>query len=524
MKILKLIYVCLLLLCCHACRNRPYPYTLQAADTLVYDHPDSACTLLVRMKDSILTEPQSTQMYYQLLCIKARDKAYVTHTSDSALLQVLHYYEDRNDKKHLPEAYYYAGRVYSDLKDAPQALNYYQKATELLEGGSDYRLMKVIYSQMGELFFYQDVYEEAMKAFKKAYLYNELLEDDRGMVINLRFIGHTFIARNDIDSALYYYQNAYKLAQKTNKDFLIDISQNALSSLYIQIGEYAQALNLLNAQKHKNTPNNHILLATIYQQTEKLDSAAFYYNLLSNSNNIYTQQTIHRGMAEIAQKHHDCDAAIEHTKQYQILTDSIQRISVSESILKMQSLYNYQLREKANNKLIADNVRQRFWNIIISLILVIISLIFIVYYMQTKQRKKQLQHSLKEIEKLEHTIKLNNQECQSRIAKFKQSEIYNKFHTIASFEELKEEDWIELQDEINATYKNFTSRLYTLYPISKIELRICLLIKADISTSNIALLTGRTKSTITSARKKLYEKVYGQKGDAKMWDDLILSL
>lgn len=49
-------------------------------------------------------------------------------------------------------------------------------------------------------------------------------------------------------------------------------------------------------------------------------------------------------------------------------------------------------------------------------------------------------------------------------------------------------------------------------------------IKADISTSNIALLTGRTKSTITSARKKLYEKVYGQKGDAKMWDDLILSL
>lgn len=229
-------------------------------------------------------------------------------------------------------------------------------------------------------------------------------------------------------------------------------------------------------------------------------------------------------MAEIAQKHHDCDAAIEHTKQYQILTDSIQRISVSESILKMQSLYNYQLREKANNKLIADNVRQRFWNIIISLILVIISLIFIVYYMQTKQRKKQLQHSLKEIEKLEHTIKLNNQECQSRIAKFKQSEIYNKFHTIASFEELKEEDWIELQDEINATYKNFTSRLYTLYPISKIELRICLLIKADISTSNIALLTGRTKSTITSARKKMYEKVYGQKGDAKMWDDLILSL
>ena len=27
----------------------------------------------------------------------------------------------------LPEAYYYAGRVYADLGNAPQALDYYQK-------------------------------------------------------------------------------------------------------------------------------------------------------------------------------------------------------------------------------------------------------------------------------------------------------------------------------------------------------------------------------------------------------------
>lgn len=137
--------------------------------------------LLEGLQDSIFLQPRSTQMYYHLLTVKARDKAYLSHTSDSLILSVLRYYERRNDKKHLPEAYYYAGRVCADLQDAPQALGYYQKAADLLEGNKDYRLITVVYSQMGELFLYQDVYEEALKAYRKAYQYAAKLEDRRGI-------------------------------------------------------------------------------------------------------------------------------------------------------------------------------------------------------------------------------------------------------------------------------------------------------------------------------------------------------
>ena len=84
----------LLLLCLYACNNKPYPHTMQVADKLVYSNPDSACLLLEQLRDSITTEPKATQIYYQLLNIKARDKAYITHTSDSLILEVLHYYED----------------------------------------------------------------------------------------------------------------------------------------------------------------------------------------------------------------------------------------------------------------------------------------------------------------------------------------------------------------------------------------------------------------------------------------------
>ena len=91
-------------------------------------------------------------MYYRLLCIKANDKAYILHTSDSLILPVLHYYIEKDDERHLPEAYYYAGRVYRDLGDAPQALEYFEKAAEALPEDGGYKLKSKIYSQMGTLF------------------------------------------------------------------------------------------------------------------------------------------------------------------------------------------------------------------------------------------------------------------------------------------------------------------------------------------------------------------------------------
>lgn len=50
------------------------------------------------MKEKIAAENKQTQMYYQLICLKAKDKAYITHTSDSSILQILKYYEQKGEK------------------------------------------------------------------------------------------------------------------------------------------------------------------------------------------------------------------------------------------------------------------------------------------------------------------------------------------------------------------------------------------------------------------------------------------
>lgn len=578
MRLTKSLSILLLSLCFYACGNKPYPHTMQIADTLVYSNPDSAYKLLEQIKDSITAQPQSTQMYYHLLSIKAKDKAYITHTSDSLIQYILHYYENKNDEKHLPETYYYAGRVYSDLGDAPQALDYYQKAAELLEGSTNYQLLKVVYSQMGELFLYQDVYEEAMEAFRKAFRYDTLKKDNRGMIIDLCNIGATFTAFNNADSALHYYQKAYAQAKRIENKKLMDRVQSYLMSLYIQLEQYDLAKTTLKSLDYHQLQNQIAtctIAANLFYQTGEKDSAKYYYRKLLYFGNIYAQQAAHWGLAKIAQKESNCRSALDHIKQYNDWTDSIKKIIDSENIRKAQSYYNYQLREKENAQLQKANAQQKQWVIYSIITIILLTTFYIIHTLYAKEKKNKLKaqlNKLKQIEEeqyrksnlfieenkqkikeLEKEIQIRNknndamrqlllaqkeqilrmnskieadqkEQSLAEIA-FHQSEIYGKFRDAANGNgTIETKDWEILRIKVDHCYKDFTKRLRAIYPVSEIEMKICLLIKIKINVTGISLITGRSKSAIVSARKKLYEKTHGESCKPEQWDAFVLSL
>ena len=109
-------------------RGPQYPAVLETADSLAYVNPDSAVALLRSVDAEMRRAQPSVRHRYDLLALKAQDKADLPLTSDSLILDILQYYEHGGDPNLLPEAYYYAGRVYRELGDAPQAIGYFQKA------------------------------------------------------------------------------------------------------------------------------------------------------------------------------------------------------------------------------------------------------------------------------------------------------------------------------------------------------------------------------------------------------------
>jgi hypothetical protein len=89
---------------------------------------------------------------------------------------------------------------------------------------------------------------------------------------------------------------------------------------------------------------------------------------------------------------------------------------------------------------------------------------------------------------------------------------------------MKDEDWLELEQVVNSVYTNFTERLYSLYRLSAQDYHVSLLTKVRLQPKEIAMLTAHSKESVASTRSRLYQKVFGEKGSSKDWDDFILSL
>lgn len=83
--------------------------------------------------------------------------------------------------------------------------------------------------------------------------------------------------------------------------------------------------------------------------------------------------------------------------------------------------------------------------------------------------------------------------------------------------------WNELEKTVEESSPKFKSNLYVLAggDIKASDLHMALLIKCGVSPANIAMLVGRSKSTITFRRKDMGKKFFDRDMDANTVDELI---
>lgn len=105
------------------------------------------------------------------------------------------------------------------------------------------------------------------------------------------------------------------------------------------------------------------------------------------------------------------------------------------------------------------------------------------------------------------------------------SDVYQRLQSCLNHgRSLTQQDWTELTEVVNGIYTGFTEKLYSLYRMSEQDYHVSLLIKVRVQPKDIALLTAHSKESVASTRSRLYQKVFGQKGSSKDWDDFVLTL
>lgn len=77
---------------------------------------------------------------------------------------------------------------------------------------------------------------------------------------------------------------------------------------------------------------------------------------------------------------------------------------------------------------------------------------------------------------------------------------------------------------LEAFFPAFKDRIVEICKLTDFKLRLCMLIKLGFSIAEIAHLTQHSAEAVTSARRRMAQKAFGEGSTPGDWDDFILSL
>ncbi len=541
---------------------------LQQIDSIAEVNADSAVAMIKTINRDTLSG-NDNKYYYDLLKIRTNDKAYIAHTSDSAILSVINYFENHDFNNLLPVAYYYGGRVYSDLGDAPQALEYFHKALDCPNINS--HTMAVAYAQIAGIYNEQKVFDLAIPAYKKAIELNSKNNNYNGIIYNTQGLGNIYSKKEEEDSALILYNEALKLAEKIKNTKLSNSLRLSIGKFHINKNNYVDAYDILSSVQSNQLREDSIVItntfAHLYYRLNNVDSTIYYCSKLIKSQSLNAQLNGYNILANLHIHNNQTKDAYDAIVMSTRLSDSIRKINTPYEIRRLSSIYNYQIRERENNKLKQEAQEYEIKIIYLcSSIFIIVVVALITTYalrMRNKAQKEKINRILgehyqsqnlisnaeKRISTLEDLLANETNKSQSLInelaiqkeslqlftqqAKLREdatnaietSDIANQFRkALDGNTNPTKEDWKQLDDYINLQFPGFKNVLYKLAKLSEIEYQVCLLLKAKFTPTEITKLVNLSKSGLGNARKRLFVKAFKTDGTASDWDKFIISL
>lgn len=164
----------------------------------------------------------------------------------------------------------------------------------------------------------------------------------------------------------------------------------------------------------------------------------------------------------------------------------------------------------------------------IFLLFVVLSFAYILHRdkRRMEQEKKRVEQALHQLEQERQTMPEPVREAMHSLEdEFHNSDFYTALHRrLAAGDRLSDDDWTAIEDRLRSVYPRFSSTLFSLISMSEMEYRVCLLLKLNASPTEIASVLCRDKSSISTVRSRLYQKVFDKKGSSRDWDEFVRTL
>ncbi len=556
-----------------ACHSQPsYDSRLLLADSIMQDCPDSALALLRNLNASDLSSEADVALH-ALLLSQAYDKNYIDLTNDSLISIAVDYFSEGNEPRYAMLAHYYHACVlfnaqkYSDCVLAcMKAEEYVTHVKDHLTGGLLYRLL---YLTMNHTY-------NASDAEKYAELsYSEFVKANRAPYIRHAYIALARAYNNNhkFDKSISTYKKIISEAQTTADSLFISNGMNEYAHVLFILKDFTTAkqtllsLNSIYGIESLN-PVSCGHMAQIYAKEQKIDSAWIYAH--SGEVSMKTEldfAAVYKGIYTIYREAGDFKNALNYYKKYvstqNACTDSIMK----QSVVKMQRDYHKQEVEKTQ----IQKQNAKLVNSILIVILISGIILITLYYFYTRnkhraqaEKSKRIiansqnlaqqiellsaklssqEHELhteksitdtlkKEITatktllqslKLQHETKLENQD-RIRAAITSSKEIQQVRSLIDNNQPIAPDFWIDIESLILTYYPQFKDTLLEICSLNEKEYKLCILLKAEFTPTEISKILCSSKENVSSMRRRLYTKFFKKAGKPKDFDDFIVKL
>lgn len=389
------------------------------------------------------------------------------------------------------------GADFISMKSYEKALEYANKAISI---GKEINNLVAISDQYNNLAaIYQAGYNDRPKAL---HFYFEALKiaveinDFQQQGINMINIGRLFQDMQISDSALYYLNHALELFQKVDNPVLI-------ADGYIALGNYHYNSN--DYKKSRELAYLSLKIAEKHQMPQTIFNAS---NLLYN----------------ISISEHDTISAFKYLVIRTQSNDSLYALQNQKALFKLEFQYNQE-------KLIRDQKLKQMRNIFIFgfIILGLISGLIIIFLFYSRQKIK-IKNMILGKEKMEADLKFKSKELSTNLmALLKKNELIaeinqklTQLERISAGSDLRDsliklnreiknssenKLWQEFSVQFKETNSQFYDKLLKLYPdLTSRELQLCAYLRLNMTTKEIAELTGQRTDSLGQARYRLRKK------------------
>lgn len=376
------------------------------------------------MLDSVKIEEQSwtkhTRMICNLLDIRLHDKAYIPTTSDLKIKPIVAYFNRHGNAIERQEAYYYAGSVYRDLQNYPQAITYFLQSKDICENGeiADSVMLTNTYSNLDWLYYkVQDYKNSTIMSEKECVLAKALGILDASTAQNL---GASQLRNGQTSKAKASFSQALSLVQKGDSSDITNIFH--LLYHFSKLKMMPQAKVCYDMVKIKipqdSLPSECIRdLGEYYLLTNNFNSAIDCYKLVvsreDNLENVYDASKI---LFKLYNYLGDIRTSNYYGKIFIDISDTLNLGKRQELAATANNLYQYH-RDQKREKDIAER-GETYKNIALGTLATLLPLTIIAFLLYIRKRRRSTREILVQRQTIDAYSKRNS-DLQEEIEKQK---------------------------------------------------------------------------------------------------------